>query len=230
MTRPAHHSAGFTLVEMLVALVLAALVVSGLSVLTAQWLPNWKRGIERMENAERVALALRRISADIGAATFVPATTERPRPLFAGRPSAVTFVRTALGPNARPGLEIVRLAAEGGGLARSTAPYVPRAAGDAAPRFGAPVQLLRAPYQIDFSYSGEDGLWRGSWSDVDQLPRAVRIVVRDGRTGRPLNVSTVAELHVEAPASCLSSAMLPICNGSGTSDFGPAPPAEGQAP
>lgn len=214
MSRRARRTAGFTLVEMLVALVLAGLVVSALATLTAQWLPNWKRGLTRVENVERVSLALQRVSADIAAAEFVPATLAKPTPLFEGHPASLTFVRTTLGPNARAALEIVRLApGTGGGLARSTGPYLPRSPEDGAPRFGAPVTLLAPPYQLEFSYAGADGQWTGDWVALDELPRAVRIVLRDGRTGQALNVSTVAQLSIDAPAGCLSGAPLPVCNG-----------------
>jgi general secretion pathway protein J len=229
MTPAPRRTEGFTLVEMLVTLVLAALVVSALATLTAQWLPNWKRGINRVENVERVSLALRRVTADLGAAAFVPAGLERPRPLFDGRPASITFVRPALGPNARPGLEIVRLASDDG-LTRSAAPYVPRRSGDAMPAFGAPVVLLRAPYQLDFSYAGSDGLWLGAWTNLDELPRAVRIVVRDARTGRALDISTVALLNTELPAACVSNAALPICNGAAPPDDEPPPGTADKTP
>lgn len=208
--------AGFTLVEMLVALALAGLVVSVLATVTRQWLPNWRRGIDRVESMERVGLALRRVTADLGAAEFVPAVRNRLHPLFEGTASSLTFARTALGPNARPGLEIVRLAGPPGGeagLVRSTAPYAPRGIETPPPAFGAPVLLLRPPYRLEFSYSGRDGQWLDTWADFDELPRAVRIVLRDARTGRVLDVSTVAELRVEVPAACMIEARRANCDG-----------------
>ncbi|MFG1479814.1 prepilin-type N-terminal cleavage/methylation domain-containing protein [Xanthobacter sp. V4C-4] len=206
-------SAGFTLVEVLVALALAGLVVSALATLTRQWLPNWRRGFERVEAAERVGLALGRVAADLSVVEAVPASLERPRPLFDGAPSSITFVRTALGPHAPPGLEIVRLGpgADGAGLVRSAAPYAPRRSEEPLGVFGAPVRVLGAAYRLDFSYSGRDGLWLGSWSDLDELPRAVRVVVRDGRTGRALDVSTVVVVRAELPADCVSEATRQGC-------------------
>lgn len=204
--------AGFTLVEVLVALVLAGLVVTALASVTRQWLPNWKRGIDRLENVERLSLALSRVTADLGAAEFVPATLDEPRPLFDGTPSTLTFVRTALGPNARPGLEVVRFApVSGAGLTRSVAPYGPRKVTDAAPAPAAPVLLLRPPAQLEFSYAGRDGLWRDTWRNLEVLPRAVRIVVRDARTGRALDLSTVAVLHTELPADCVANSSRTGC-------------------
>ena len=40
---------GFTLIEAIVALALMGLVLSALASITAQWLPNWNRGIARVQ-------------------------------------------------------------------------------------------------------------------------------------------------------------------------------------
>src|SRR5260221_8757946 len=101
--------AGFTLIETLVALALTGLVLSALANITAQWLPNWNRGMDRIQGSESIGLALQRICADLAAAEYVPANREQRQPLFDGSELSVTFVRTALGPNARPGLEVVRI-------------------------------------------------------------------------------------------------------------------------
>ncbi|QRG06041.1 prepilin-type N-terminal cleavage/methylation domain-containing protein [Xanthobacter dioxanivorans] len=212
------HAAGFSLVELLVALVLAGLVLTALAMATRQWLPNWHRGIDRVETSEAIALALDRVAADLSAVEFVPATRERPRPLFDGLASSIVFVRSAFGPNARPGLEIVRLAetdgSGGAALTRSAAPYVPRDADSPPAQFAAPVVLLRPPYRVSFSYAGRDGLWSDQWRELDELPRAVRLVVRDGATGRALDVSTSIALRAELPASCVSNPQQPGCGGS----------------
>src|SRR3984893_17624015 len=96
--------AGFTLIETLVALALTGLVLSALANITSQWLPNWNRGLDRIQRSESISLALQRIGADLAAAEYVPAGREQRRPLFEGSELAVTFVRTTLGPNSRPGL------------------------------------------------------------------------------------------------------------------------------
>ncbi|MEN3289563.1 MAG: ral secretion pathway protein, partial [Bradyrhizobium sp.] len=43
---------GFSLIEALVALALTGLVLSALATITAQWLPNWNRGIDRIQRSE----------------------------------------------------------------------------------------------------------------------------------------------------------------------------------
>ncbi len=48
---------GFTLIETLVALALMGLVLSALANLTAQWLPNWNRGLERIQRSELIGIS-----------------------------------------------------------------------------------------------------------------------------------------------------------------------------
>jgi len=52
---------GFTLIETIVALALMGLVLSALASITAQWLPNWNRGVDRIQRSEAIGIALQRI-------------------------------------------------------------------------------------------------------------------------------------------------------------------------
>ena len=200
--------AGFTLIETLVALALTGLVLSALANITSQWLPNWNRGIERIQRSESVSLALQRLSTDIGAAEYVPAGGDQRKPLFDGSELSVTFVRTALGPNARPGLDVVRIGetTDRSGLVtvRSRAPFGPLPPGASLSeqiQTADPVVLLRAPYRLAFSYAGPDRVWKDSWHDADKLPAAVMLTVRDAVTERVLSVSAAVSIHAEAPAA-----------------------------
>ena len=62
---------GFTLIETIVALALMGLVLSALASITAQWLPNWNRGLGRIQRSEVIGIALQRIGADLAAAEYV---------------------------------------------------------------------------------------------------------------------------------------------------------------
>jgi general secretion pathway protein J len=198
---------GFTLIETLVALALMGLVLSALANITAQWLPNWNRGLDRIQRSELISIALQRIADDLAAAEYVPANRAEKRPLFEGSELSVTFVRTALGPNAGPGLDVVRLSetTDQGGLvtARSRAPFRPLPLASSLSEqlhFGEPVLLLRAPFRLSFAYAGEDGAWKGNWRDSDQLPAKIRLTVRDAASERILAISTVTPVHVQSPA------------------------------
>lgn len=198
---------GFTLIETLVALALMGLVLSALANLTAQWLPNWNRGLNRIQRSELIGTALQRIADDLAAAQSVPVSRGDKKPLFAGSEQSVTFVRTALGPNAGPGLDVVHLSEttdrEGLATVRSRTlfrPLPPESTLADQLHFGEPVVLLRAPYQLSFAYAGEDRAWKSSWQDSEKLPAKVRLTVRDASGGRVLTLSTVATIHVQASA------------------------------
>jgi general secretion pathway protein J len=197
--------AGFTLIEVLLATLLMTVILAALATVTSQWLPNWNRGMVRVQRAERLAIGLDRIVADLSVAEMIPINGSAKAPLFEGSELAVTFVRTAVGPNARPGLEILRFIekADDQGLAmvRERAAFTPMPS-DAQIRFADQVVLIRAPFRVTFSYAGPDQVWQPEWRGQMQLPDMVRITVRDGATGQVLAVSSAAIVHVSAWAEC----------------------------
>jgi general secretion pathway protein J len=202
-------TAGFTLLEALVAVTLMGVILAALGYITAQWLPGWNRGFMRVQRGELFAVALNRLAADLAAAEFVTANRDTKQPLFEGTPAAVTLVRSAVGPNTEPGLEVVRIAEaadrQGIALVRTRTPFAPFGAGDVSTSqltFTDPVVLLRAPFRVSFSYSSGDGAWQDTWGANGQLPAAVRFLVRDTTTGRTLAVSSATMVHVELPAGC----------------------------
>jgi general secretion pathway protein J len=202
---------GFTLIEALVATALMGLVLAALATITAQWLPNWNRGIARAQRAELVSVSLDRLTADIKSAEFIEPSRGSKLPLFDGSESSIILVRSSLGPNTRPGLEVVRIAqvredqggAQGGALVRSTmrfAPFAPNSPLAGQLKFANPVALLRDPYRISFAYAGRDGSWKTTWQNQTVLPAAVRVTVSDAATQQTLSISTTALIHVELPA------------------------------
>jgi general secretion pathway protein J len=200
---------GFTLIETLVALALTGLVLSALAGITGQWLPNWNRGIDRIQRSEVMGIALQRIGADLAAAEYVPANHDSERPLFDGTELSVIFVRTAVGPNAGPGLDVVRLGETTEKrefvTVRSRARFTPLPPASSLSEqlhFADPVMLLRAPFRLSFAYAGPDRIWKNSWRDSDKLPSMIRLTVRDAATERVLSVSTVTPVHVQVSSDC----------------------------
>lgn len=203
LTRTRQAEAGFTLFEVMVAIALMGLIVGTLATVTGQWLPNWKRGLLRAQRNEQVAIALDRLVADLSVAEFVSPNRLSKVPVFQGDEQAVTFVRSAIGPNSKPGLEIVQIAeiADDRGLAlvRRRAPFVPLPNGDPSIDpipFADPVVLLRAPFRITFAYAGADGNWTSAWR-VSDLPTKVRFVVRDVDVDRAALISTATRIHAD---------------------------------
>jgi general secretion pathway protein J len=197
--------AGFTLIEVLIATLLMTVILSALATVTAQWLPNWNRGMQRVQRAERLAIGLERIAADLSVAEMMPINGDAKAPLFEGAELSVTFVRTAVGPNTRPGLEIIRLIEkaddQGLALVRERAPFTPMPP-DAQIRFADQVVLIRSPFRVSFSYAGPDQVWQKEWRGQKKLPDMIRFSVRDIATGQVLAVSSATNVHVNAPAEC----------------------------
>ena len=212
------HNAGFTLVEALVSTLLMSLIFAALAIITAQWLPNWDRGFARLQRGGVLAASLERLTSDLAAAEYVSAGGIKDPPLFDGGEIAVTFVRTTLAPNKFAGLELVRLTEvgdeHGPALVRSTAPLPIGATGpstDGAAVFANPVVMVRAPYRASFSYAGPDRVWKETWRGMDELPRAVRISLRDSATSMLLDVSTSTLIHAELPARCTWAKTVADC-------------------
>jgi len=226
------HIAGFTMVEALVALLLMGMVMASLATITTQWLPSWNRGFARVQNAEHLSLVLDRLAGDLAAAEFVTLNRNNPRALFEGAELGVTFVRSALGPNARGGLDVVQIAEVadrlGPVLVRARTPFVP--AEKVEGPFTDPVVLLRAPYRITLSYAGADREWKGTWSGARDLPSAVRFTIRDGVSDRTLLASTTAVVHTQLPALCANSDDERRCGRTGAPKrkSGPAPGEPGR--
>jgi general secretion pathway protein J len=210
MKRAAARSrrAGFTLIEALVATLLMAVIMGALTQMTSQWLRNWNRGFARIQSQDLLAVGLDRLVADVAAAEFIAASATN-IPMFDGAEFAVMFVRTAVGPDTFTGLEAVRIEQasdnRGPALVRSTAPFTPAVRDLREVEFLNPVVLVRAPYRISFSYAGPDHMWRDTWRGAVQLPRAIRVSVRDFASSRVLAVSTSALIRVELPARCAAA-------------------------
>jgi general secretion pathway protein J len=237
MTRDSESVAGFSLIEAMAALALTATIITALGSVAAQWLPNWGRGFIRLQDADLLAAGVERIAADLSAAEFVTQSGRAPSLSFAGDVASVTFVRSAMGPNAGPHLEFVRLAEtrdeRGFEIVRTRAPFVPAGPDGLAPAvdFTDPVVLVRSPNRLTFSYAnGGDRVWLSQWKAQESLPNAVRITVRDG-IGRILPASTVTQIHVTASVPKLTPSAKAKLDGTLPAEAprdGAPPPADQQ--
>ena len=100
LRRPRRRTLGFSLVEALVTLALTGVLLAAIGALTGQWLPAWRAGFTGVQRLEALDLAIQRLAADIAAAKPVTASGTFAPPLFLGGPSAIVFVRQAIGPGA----------------------------------------------------------------------------------------------------------------------------------
>jgi len=220
-------SDGFSLVEAVAAVALMATIMLALSSITGQWLPNWRRGFVDLQEVDLVGLGLERLLADLSVAEYVTPWSDAPGPLFDGDASSVVFVRSAIGPNAHPHLEVVRIAeasdARGRALIRTRASFAPVARGRPAQpfAFADPVALLRAPFNVSFAYAGPDHTWADRWQGEDRLPEAIKVTIRDSK-GRAQPASTIVRLKITAPGVPKLEAQANAANAK--------PPPNAQAP
>lgn len=204
--------AGFTLLEAVVATALMAMILAALATITRQWLPNWNRGMERLQSTDQVALGLDRLAADLSAAEFVSAHGRTRLPVFDGTERAIMFVRTPLGPNAGLGLDLISVAEidtdHGASLVRARAPFLP---GVATIPKSDPVVLVRTPYRLTFAYAGPGQNFQPRWRARRQLPATIMMTLHDlNRSYAPVLTRTVA-LHARLPVECLSVQSIANC-------------------
>ena len=64
---------------------LMAMILVALATITAQWMPNWNRGLTRVQRDADLALGLDRLVADLAAAEFIPANRQNLKPYFEGK-------------------------------------------------------------------------------------------------------------------------------------------------
>jgi general secretion pathway protein J len=197
---------GFSLIEAVAAVALTSTIVLALGSITGLWLPNWRRGFEGLQRSDLVELGLERIAEDLSVAEYVTPWADAPGPLFEGDPASVTFVRSAIGPNARPELEVVRIAeasdSRGPALVRTRSRFTPVEHGRPAEPsgFNDPVALIRAPLQVSFAYAGPEHVWAQRWKNEERLPEAIRVTVVDA-SSRMRAASTVVRLKITAPGA-----------------------------
>jgi general secretion pathway protein J len=182
MTR---SEAGFTLIEVLVALALSALVslllLNGIR-LAATGLDRQTRVVERLDTRQSLDDLLRRT---LGSAALVPRLAGG---AFAGGPNAVEFL--GLAEDGGPGLYRIDLAID---AIRRDRPLVLRrrlAMPAGAPRDATSIVAIRVR-DFRLAYFGADAAsatpaWHDSWQQLNVLPLMVRVTLdSDGDPPRP---------------------------------------------
>ncbi|HEX3954187.1 MAG TPA: prepilin-type N-terminal cleavage/methylation domain-containing protein [Stellaceae bacterium] len=178
--KPDRRSAGFTLVEIMVALALAGLV----SLIVMQGIGLATHGVGRLtERAERldqrraIEMQLRHM---LGSTAAIPVLAGRPA--FVGRPADFTFLSIA--EDGGPGLYRITLAFDGARPDRPLTLTRQLADGAAAPRLDQGV-MARDVSGFALAYfgtpvRGDKQIWLQSWEDRTDPPRLVRIEFDDG--------------------------------------------------
>jgi prepilin-type N-terminal cleavage/methylation domain-containing protein len=221
---------GFTLLELLAALAIGAVIIAASSALVHNVALHFEQGTRTVSNDERVILAVERLAADIGSARFVLRTTDdRSAPnttpiAFIGDPATVVFVGPGGVPADQSGEEVVSLTIEQeddvSRLVRRRAPWFgPRTRFEEL-TFGEPVILLDGKFLTSFAFGQftQNGTlaWSDVWKEQASLPRSVRLNLRDRATGADLLPGTEFVIRADASGGCAQSDSTACNAGSAT--------------
>lgn len=211
MRRVRSRSGGFTLLEALLALLLASILFGGISLYSGSWLKRWQGLVQRGGEEDMVAVVLDRIVEDLEAAQPIFVTVGFDRNVsFEGAGDSVTFLRPALGYEARAGLD--RITYGGGSVGGEAALLRMRRGLGAGPQVGGgeDLPLMRGRFVLSFAYAGDDGVFTDGWSNRSSLPRMVRVEIA-GEGGGRTRQHAFARLRIEMPAHCGTPQTLAEC-------------------
>jgi general secretion pathway protein J len=221
ITRVDRHEAGFTLVELLVALSLLSLVSLALFTSLRFGILAWGRSAAHTERLEHIAHAqnlLRRLISD-AYPLFLNEGPNRGRVAFEGTATSLRFLASspvALGNAGRSWFTLVL--DQQGGRAHLMLMSIP----ELADRHDSSTLLKRVFIanvdRVDFSYFGKSRAernvqWRDRWTDEPSLPELVRIRIDfpagDGRVWPELSVRP----RITADVGCAYDILSKRCRG-----------------
>src|SRR6516165_6786456 len=205
---------GFTLVEVLAALAIAAVIIAATGALVYNVALHFDHGTRGVSEGERLILAVERLAADIGSARFVmsegsAAVAFIGEPATAAQSARMIFVSAGGVANAS-GEEVVSLTAEQdedvARLVRRRAPWLGPRTRLEDMMLQDPVVLLEGKFLISFAFgriSQDNGLaWSDDWRGQASLPRFVQLKLRDRLTGADLLTGAEFVIRADASAGC----------------------------
>ena len=202
--RRADPRAGFTLIEVLAALVVTGALVAVVLPLAGRLAARWGRGEATVEAADGWMQAIGRLGDDLAQAVpYGLGPDGGAAAAFRAGPDAIAFVRPALGDAG--GLETVRYEVRaspaGAALVRRSRRFDPEAFDREVG--GATATLLDGPFRLRLVEVSPDGTRRRDWAPSDGMPLAVELSAVPARpgTGTPVPAGPVLlPIAARAPA------------------------------
>jgi len=213
---------GFTLIETLAALVIGSVIILATANLVHDVALRFDQGTRRVQDAERLMLALERLARDFGSTRFVTRKSDNgATALFSGHSASALFVADAEISSGPQGEEVVSLTVEQDDevarLVRRRGAWPGLRTRPEEVALGDPVVLIEGRVDIALAYgrlatdgattddgTGPRGLisWSDNWSGEFSLPRFVRLTLRDRSTGADLFPGAEFIIRSDAPPSC----------------------------
>jgi hypothetical protein len=211
--RKSSPEAGFSLIEVLAALVVTTLLVLALTPLVGQMLATWSRGSEASRAVELESRGVGVIRRDLREAlSWAGFGKMEDLILFRGTETSMSFpIVSGLAPG-RNGVEMVLYTVDssrnGRALVRRHAPLI----GSTYGTFSDPVVVFSGAYKYLFRYQSRDGRTLPFWINRPELPGRVDLVIADERGPvftAPLEMPVLASVS----AACLVNVHLAGCPG-----------------
>jgi len=209
--KPMNRKAGFSLVEVLAALLVTTLLFLALTPLVSQMLATWARGGEIASIVEFRVRGLGILHDDLRHAIVWTGFGRTDNLLvFRGNETSMSFpVASGLG-QGRYGVEMLSIEVasrrDGRALIRRRAPMI----GSTYGAFTDPVVLFSGPYEFLFKYRSHDGVEKAVWEDPQSSPARVVLNITDG-AGRRSSLRIEIPILASISAACLINSNLPGC-------------------
>jgi prepilin-type N-terminal cleavage/methylation domain-containing protein len=205
---PISSQAGFSLLEVLAALVITTLLMLSLTPLVRQMLATWPGGSEVAGMVEFKVRGLGVLRSDLRRAVVWRGFGRTEDLLgFRGTETSMSFPTAS---NGGDGLEMVAVdvtsSADGRALIRRRAPVT----GTTRTAFADPVVLFSGPYRYLMTYYSRDGSERPVWADPYAFPARVALKIVDERH-RSSVISVQLPLMASMSSACLLASSLPDC-------------------
>jgi general secretion pathway protein J len=196
--------AGFSLLETLAALAIAAAAFAIIAEFSARALRNWNRGEEVIAAMEMLTRGIGRLQTDLSLSLPMSAPgSDGSTVLFNGQANSLLFAAaTGFGAGNR-GVELISVSI----IADNDMTSVVRNRGPVAnpqPVLRDPVVLLRGRMQIRFTYRDHNGQTSSSWVGRPELPSAVAVEIFGAQGNAIFPVPAVLALPQNYSVECFN--------------------------
>jgi prepilin-type N-terminal cleavage/methylation domain-containing protein len=195
------RNAGFSLIEVMAALVVTCLLMMALTPFVNQLLSTWARGSLISVIVDMTSRGIGQLRKDLRHA--VPLAARPGVTAFRGDELHFEFpAATGLG-TGRGGVEMIAISAEQ--LEGKKPAIVRRRSGHVSTESGAefkdPVVLFSGNFQYMFRYIAQDGTRQSTWSNRPDLPVRIEVDILDGRD--PVVPALELPLYADMSVACL---------------------------